>query len=200
MNFGEMKSSVQVTLARHGIWPSETQLGIWVRDAHVAIDSILSWTRTVEETSSEVGTASYAVPSGMHKIVEVTYDDKVLEEIGLRDYLRLVKSVTGNGTPDYWCLWGSQIYLHRPPDAVKTIGIWSVVKPTALSDAADEPAFPQEFHRAVVDYALMVAYADSGLVQESLGYRMLWEKAVQRTASLSGVELQGPSRVEAKGG
>ncbi len=199
MNYGQLKSSVQVTLARQGIRPSDTQLGLWVGDAHTAIDSILEWTRSSTTTASTAGLAYYAVPTGAHKIKTVTYDGDVLEEISHEEYLELVDSASGNGTPTYWTLWGSTVYLHRTPDAVKNIVMWTITVPTALSAAADEPTFPREMHQAIVDYAAMIGYAANGLVQETLGFRMLWEKAVQRTASYSGVAREGPSRVEARG-
>jgi len=199
MTYGQMKSSVQVTLLRHGLRPTDTQLGIWVKDAHVAIDTILKWTRSSSSQNTTIGLAYYNVATGAHNIDTVTYDGDVMDEISLQDYLKYTESSSGNGTPEYWMRWGALVYLYPTPDAGATMVQWVVTAPTALSAASDTPTFPSEFHRAIVDYALMCGYADAGMAQESMSYRMLWEKAVAHTATYASAERKGPARVQARG-
>ena len=199
MTYGQLKSSVQVTLRRHGLRPTDTQLGIWVSDAHIAIDTILKWTRSSSSANTVVGTASYNVATGAHNIDTVTYDGDVLNEISLEDYLKYTESSSANGVPEYWMRWGALVYLYPTPNAIAALVQWTVTAPTALSAASDTPTFPVEFHRAIVDYALMCGYADYGMAQESMSYRLLWEKAVAHTATYASAERKGPARVQARG-
>ena len=108
--------------------------------------------------STVVGQRVYDFPTNFISIKRVEYLGVKLEPVDFRDDDRLSVSnsaTTSTGSPQYYQIWGKQIYLRPLPDAVNTLTIYGYKEPALLTTASTTLSVPSEFHFDLVDYVAM---------------------------------------------
>lgn len=132
-------------------------------------------------TPSVDGQQNYAYPSQCISIKRITYDGVKLKQITFRedDAITLMDAdTTEEGTPRYYYLWDSEIFLRPIPDtSALTIKIYTYSEPQAVS-ATSTLEIPSQFHYDLVDYCVgEMAMKDSNFNTAEY-HRRLWEKHV----------------------
>lgn len=187
--YGEMKRAVGRVLRReYGKTIDEDDLGDWVKVGNSAVNGILRWSRYQYETVSVDGQANYTLYQPCKEIEAVTYDDESatgtapqpLISVTHPEYLRLLAEDSTEGTPSRYSRFGDTIYLWPTPDTSDDdIDVWMLTAPPLLEEDDDVPEYPAEYHRAIVDYALSVAFRDVGMDERSLVYLKTFQAQMQ---------------------
>lgn len=142
----------------------ESQLELWIRAGDSQVNARLRWHRSKFATASAVSQPNYVVWTQPKDIVAVTYDGVPLMEVSHRQYLDYLSQDNSEGTPERYSQWGNEIYLYPTPgESGKPIEVWALDPPPLLSADDDTPSYPPEYHRAIVEWALYLAYTDLGV-------------------------------------
>lgn len=117
--------------------------------------------------STVVGTKEYAFPSNAMKLLRVTYDGEKIYfvTVATLDNWDRNWEAQSNGTPTNYYIrryedeW--KIGLYVPPDDALVLGVTYTRKPDTMGSIADSvtPEIPEEYHMALVYYALAQSYA-----------------------------------------
>lgn len=71
------------------------------------------------------------------------------------------------GIPRSYRVFGSTIQVYPLPTATTTLHLEYKAPPALLASGSDEPAFPEQFHRILVEGALSRAYEDDGQLDQA---------------------------------
>ncbi len=190
MTYAELKSALELSARRRNWDILEGDIALFTLTGFYAVDAALGWTKAEKTVVSAVGTAAYSVDSLIRSLEHVIYYDLsetrniVLDDIPFHDYLRLREDRPSNATPRQWAQYGDQIYLNPAPDtASDTIKMYGTIEATALSLDADEPTFPKEYHRLIVDYAIILAYVEYGELPQSAEFEAMFQRLIDRIAA-----------------
>lgn len=116
------------------------------------------------------GTGSIALPSDVFRVSAVhdTTNKNVLAPLtDLSDYrTHFPDPASALGTPEYYRIRGSSIHVLPWPAAATNLAL-DVYQPPAALTAADEPVFPEQYHRILVAGALSYAYEDDGNLKQA---------------------------------
>jgi hypothetical protein len=147
------------------------QVKLWVRAANVEVDARLRWSKGIMNLVSVADQRNYRLWEAPLEVLEVMYDGAQVSPIDWNEYLRYYTSDNGVGNPVRWTRWADDIYLHpTPEDTGKTIQVYMRQAPPLLNQDTDLPAVPPEFHRAIVDCALAMAFGDIKDGQQAAAY------------------------------
>ena len=83
------------------------------------------------------GTQSYDLPTGYLEMRYVTWQSNpytFLAYMSPSDFFRVYNAGVGSGSPGYYTIVGSKIYLGKQPDAANVLELGFFKRPTALSD------------------------------------------------------------------
>lgn len=105
-------------------------------------------------TSTVASTREYALPSNAASIKRIEYDGKKLFPITFRDDDSLTnqnEATTATGTPEYYSIFDSTVYLRPIPSAVATLTMYANCEPQAVTTTSvlEIPPFT---HGALVDF------------------------------------------------
>jgi len=99
--------------------------------------------REMEEADTSIttvsGTQSYTLPTGyleMRYVVFQTTPYTLLNYMAPPDFFRVYNAGEGSGTPKYYTIVGSKIYLGDQPDSANVLELGMFKKPTALSSSS----------------------------------------------------------------
>jgi hypothetical protein len=129
--------------------------------------------------STVANTVSYSFPSLCIGIKRVLYDGNKLRPIDFREYdaLNLSPSSTApTGSPQYYAVWNSKLYLYPTPDAAETVTVYPYQEPTLLTTQSTSLSTPVRVHMKLVDYVVAAMAEKDGNYQMADRYRALWEK------------------------
>ena len=74
----------------------------------------------------------------------------------------------GETKPQYWVQWGNYILIEPIPNDAYTLNAYLSIYPTdQMSDNADVPEIPYEFHEAIVPYVVMMGKLKAQLYTEA---------------------------------
>lgn len=144
-------------------------------------------------TSTVAGTQAYNYPTRTISIKRVTYDDVKLQPITMREDDSITGSqaaFTTQGTPTYYFVWDSQIYLRPIPDAVETLKIFTFNEPATIA-ISDTLEIPSLFHADIVNYCVAQMAAKDSNINKSTLYFNQWELAVQRAVKFAAQSKRG---------
>ena len=119
-------------------------------------------------TSTVASTREYAFPSNAQSIKRIEYNGKKLFPISFRDDDSLTnqnEATTDTGTPEYYEIFDSTIYLRPIPDSVGTLTMYAHSEPQAVTTTStlEIPSFT---HGALVDFVV------SEMAAKDLNFRM----------------------------
>jgi hypothetical protein len=77
---------------------------------------------------------------------------------------------TVTGTPTLYRVAAKRLYVYPTPTADTVFDLEYPVAVADLSAGADEPAFPEQYHHALVEGALSRAYVDDGAPEQAAGH------------------------------
>jgi len=130
-------------------------------------------------TTTVAGTQSYAFPTNVVSIKRVTYDDKKLKPINMREddaITGLNQGTTAQSSPEYYWFYDYTLYLRNIPDAAETLKLWAYVEPSAITSTSTLEV-PTEFHMKLVNYIVAEMAAKDSNFEAASYYTKKWEKA-----------------------
>lgn len=150
---------------------------IWAAQKQAAVE-----TKCIEGfhsfTTSATGTRAYSFPTNFMSLFRVCYDGKRLERYDFLDddaQTGRDEDTTATGTPEYYAVWGNQIYLRPVPgDASGAITAYGYKMPATVTTAASME-IPAEFEHAIVDYLLAEMNAKNQNIAMSQYYMNRWD-------------------------
>lgn len=102
------------------------------------------------------GTREYSYPTNLISIRRVTYDGEKLQPISLEEDDILTANnaeTTDTGTPLYYSIWDSSIFLRPTPEEALTLKVYGYLKPQPVT-INSTLEIPSLWHEALVDYVL----------------------------------------------
>lgn len=138
-------------------------------------------------TTTVSGTQSYSFPSLCIGIKRIEYDGMKLKPMDMRDDDALTASLsttTETGTPQYYFIWNSKVYLRPVPDAAETLTIYPYQEPTLLTTSSTSLSVPTRVHMKLI-YPVVAAMAEKDdNFKLADRYRALWEDVIKKEKAL----------------
>lgn len=145
------------------IW-SDTVLNRNINSAvsRIQADGNYNWHFCDAENSESTVAAqsAYALPANFARVEEgtVTYDTQVMTPVSYK-YVLSASLLDQSGTPMYYSLRGTNMYLVAVPDAIKTLKYGYRKKLTEMSSDATDSGLPSEFDYPVIKWAAYLSWA-----------------------------------------
>lgn len=147
-------------------------------------------------TSTVAGTQAYAFPSLFINVKRLEYDGVKLQNIEFRqdDQLTLLNSTTTEqGTPQYYFVWNSYVYLRPIPDSAETLKFYGNKEATLLTTASSSLSIPVMYHSRLIDYGVAQLAAKDGNWQMYDRFIASWDKTVIKVRQLKAKLKRGDS-------
>lgn len=118
------------------------------------------WLAATTTLSVVAGTQEYTLPTDLRKALALTRTDKpqVLREVSPWEVLGKHGGDIPSGTPTAFYVHGRSLFLDKVPTESATYSWLYFTAPTTLDNDTDEPAFHEEFHLILADYAVAKAW------------------------------------------
>lgn len=133
-------------------WCNDGQLDI-IRKTHCL-------TRTADPTSVQ-GTNSYPLPADFLFFKEAKYGGRLLSSMSAEQFNVTFPDRELNltqGVSEYFTVRGTNYLLYPYPDTTGTvISLYYVARATTITNIAETPEIPVQFHEAIVKFCLMRA-------------------------------------------
>lgn len=112
------------------------------------------------DTSTDSPSDGFALPNDFIVEKRVTYQDIPLKRTDILDLDALGGSSPTGGSPLYYYVWSSSLWLWPTPTVVGLdyLKMWYVRRPTTLGSSTDQLSVPEYLHEDVVRYCLMRAH------------------------------------------
>lgn len=190
LTFEEFRDDLNFALADKK-QPGNTRLGRWVNKGYFEAAMLIEYDGLKEcaTTPTVVDQQEYQVPSDFLAVISVAMPDydRVLLETSLSAMHRSDPDVTG--IPKFYATRQESVYLWPVPDEVdKTIEMFYIEEPAALSGTSDVTVLPQVYDQAVHWLALRNALLDLGQVERATTF---YQTAVNYVRSIMSQMEQG---------
>lgn len=129
--------------------------------------------------------ASSALSNGVWRVESVldsTNNNRLKPLRGRALLASIDPSEDSAGPPQFYNLFGNKIEVWPTPDTTVSLKVDVLLQGTDLA-AGDSPAFPEQYHRMLVDGALAMAYADDGNAAMA---KMYEDKFVKKLEQMKG--------------
>lgn len=144
-----------------------------------------------EVVSVPAGTGTATLPSDAFRVTAVynATDDYVLEPLdGRSSHFRHFPDPAANlGTPTVYRLRSNVLEVYPWPSVTTTLHVDHFAPPATLG-ATDEPVFPEQYHRILVEGAIARAYEDQGEPDRAVSYQTRFNRMLRDML----VDLLGP--------
>lgn len=138
---------------------------------------------------------------------EYTLDHSILSLIDVENGARRRARRNQDLQPSFTLIRSDVLMVDPIPDADGQIQVWAVLRPLKMDEDTDSPgdadygAIPDEFHDAIVTYAMwkMADYADDASAGSGEYYRVLYEGQDGRSGRLAQIRSQVNRRGTSKG-
>lgn len=152
-----------------------TRVKAWINEAQSRIARTVEVRElfTTSTVATVAGTVSYTLPADFIRINGLTNGTYGLELRPIIDIDALLAEnmgTTNSGSPSYYSLGPSGLYLSPCPDAVYSLTMTYYKNPVALSANGDISTLPVNYHDLMVSYALSKAYRSEDDPQQSQFY------------------------------
>lgn len=163
---------------------TDARLLPWINQAQMDIARKTDCIQATTSWNSVVAQGAYALPAAFLKADRVTYDNVPLLKTTIREidtYNPARDTGTNTGAPEYFYIYGGNLYLEPFPQAAGTNNIdMQYIKSPALLTAvgSDNLEIPDKFYDDVVRYVIMRAreyteqFEVAGRMQQELDSRM----------------------------
>lgn len=146
-------------------------------------------------TSTVASQQAYSYPSNTISIKRVTYEGKKLKPVTFREddaITGLNQSTTSTGTPQFYFIWDSEIYLRPIPSAVGTLKVYSYNQHTTISSTTTLE-IPAIWHMALVDFVVAQMAAKDSNFTAAQYYKANWESTKLAVKRWNRKRLRGDS-------
>lgn len=174
MNYGDLQNEVlghqlSDTKYRPSVkrWLNEAQQYVVLQlDVRTQFDAALYTT--------EADDPALAVPANFARIYEITNTNSrnQLTQITPEQYDSFRE---GAGTPRFFAVIGSSIYLAPTPNGEYPIRLRYYRTPAEMSDTSDEPEIPERYHHLLVRYSLIRAFQRENDYEAAMYWRSEFE-------------------------
>lgn len=190
MNFGELKTEVFRRLEENSVSPvyfSPDDVGDAINEGFEELSDATEWYETNNPVNLAVDTIYYSLSSLNILTPKQAYNNQnnrwmVWTTVDRLDG-RYRRWEAAGGEPD-WIFTRGVWHLGTfpvPQAAGGTLTLYHTAMPTLLSADGDTPGFPQEFHYALVDYALYDLLCQEAEVAKALKF---WERYQAKETAL----------------
>lgn len=197
MNLTELIADVRDRLDEAGdgadlMW-KDTEITRYLNQACRKLATELENLEATETQDVIAGQASYPLPPDFLRLARVTWNAVPLRPT---DFIRLRENesqayptTAQTGTPEYYWMWGGDIYLYPAPAASLPGGlaIWYYRTPSPLVDGDDVPDHPERLHDALPLYALYLGYQKDGESNNSQIALRQWREEIMDERVFIGV-------------
>lgn len=124
------------------------------------------------------GVQTVALPTDVFRVSRVydlTNQYRLRALQGNNGALRKYPQQDETGTPRDYEIFGTSLIVYPIPDAAVTLQVRYWKPPADLASGSDVPAFPSQYHRALVEGALMAAYVDDGNLDQAAAYKARYD-------------------------
>lgn len=156
-------------------------------------------TRNTSAVTVLANTRSIALPTNVTRVTAArnTRDNVKLEQLdGKAQHLLWDPTQAQTGIPVLYRVLGTKFELYPMPSADTIIELEYPLPPALLVSAGDIPVFPSQYHRALVEGALCLAYADDGAVDQTQLHQARFDAILSRMMN----DLLGADRHERAAG
>ena len=136
---------------------------------------------------SGIGTREYSKPTGYISAYRITYDSLKLKKIDFNQFDMAEGTGYGftgsTGSPEYYADYGDENYIALSPIpnvAGKTIAIWYLKEPDAITDASGDLTIPSDFGYYLADYCLFRMYFKDDQVDKANAHIDLWNENLKK--------------------
>jgi hypothetical protein len=151
---------------------------------------------TAQSFTTVAGTSSYSWPADLGRLryLLLPDDQTVLGVLRMRD---LDGSATATGKPSCYALSGSGVVLYPTPDAAYELTWRYYALPSLMTADADVPSIPQDYHEALVFYALQRCYEREDDAEMAAYWSQRWELALRDMRSdVKFPSADGPHQID----
>lgn len=149
-------------------------------------------------TSTVAGTQEYARPANAFGIKRIEYNGTKLTPATMREddaITAMNRTTTAQGTPQFYFVWGTSIYLRPVPDAVGTLTLFTYDKPQEVSVATTLDV-PDDYHHLIGSTYVVAFMAlkdrNPPLYSE---YKALWDQGLKDAIVAEKLSLRADSFV-----
>jgi len=164
MNVGELVTAVQRQFGDDsGVQITRPDIVRWINQAGIDIARKTECVQDHKQADSVSGDGSYSLPTDFIRMRRVTFNDKVIPsttlDIADQDWMSRDIPSGVQGTPQYYYIWNSVLYLYPKPSQSSSgnLDIYYVRTPAAVSADEDIPEIPAKYHEFIVRYCLSKA-------------------------------------------
>lgn len=140
---------------------SDSVLDGFINDAYFQIqkDWGFRWRENYDNTeqSSTAGTGEYSLPSDFVKLDLIRYNGDDLKKTTKKELKIQNSSLTTQGNPYYYYIYGNVYGIYPLPDSTKTIDIDYFKRLPTITTSVDSD-FPIDFDNAIACYAAYLAF------------------------------------------
>lgn len=192
MTFTELQTRATALAAFEG-WADQSpapDYAYFVNQAYREFAASAETTRDNEEIATVSGTAEYTTAKSWLKLFNAVYDTASAKS-PVRPSSEAYEAMLNpswreqsGGTPVRFVRVAmNKIALVPPPNAVKTLRIYGVRQPTAMSSGSDVPdSIPDAYHEAIANraaYLIGKQFAEGDAIARLQDYEMKYQQAVQ---------------------
>lgn len=165
----------QQVVASHPDWP--------FKDQHICAP-VASGARA---TTSALSGGSWKVRA----VFDVTNDNVLVPITGSSTPNRIDPEDTWRGIPRWYRVYANKIEVYPRPTTAIELQVDGQVEVAVLA-CADEPIFPEQYHRMLIEGALADAYADDGNIEQyQLHEKLFQDRLAELEADLLGPQEEG---------
>ncbi len=176
-----------------GVWADASILW-WLNSGIKEIAMRAKPSRDWVYTSTVAGAPNYDLPDGSLEVIEVfcgpsTEAQNKLRRIDFQDFTALPLD-SDTGTPMYYAIDDSNIYLYPSPDAVYTLSYLRHSVPSELTAGTDSMPFESRYDAALGYYVKAKAFEQINDWQASDAMLERYEAEAERVRMQEGIEAQ----------
>jgi hypothetical protein len=180
----QLRAKFYLTAADDGAFWNSTEVSTWLNEAQADFAIRTLSVREAKLITLTAGTALYELPPNTIRILRVTHDKKPLhqENEPRLDRLEPTWETATPSTPKAY-LYGldgaDKVKFYPAPDAaaaVKVLNVSVALIPADLSGDTDISKIPDEYHHALVLYALSRAFLKEGDTRNPEKASIFWQQ------------------------
>lgn len=182
----DLRSRFQLMAADDGTYWSTAEIDTWLNDAQRDFAARTLSVRASSTIALSNATPTYNLPTGTIRILRVTLNNAPLYRENEFRMDRLAPTwMSSTGTPSAY-LYGldgaTTVRFYPTPNGSMTATVYVAKTPSDLANTSDVSTIPQEYHHALVLYALSKAFLKDGDMRNPEKANIWWQQYLEQAA------------------
>lgn len=175
---------------------ADSVIDLFLNEGHDEVISYTDWPflYTTDSDTISAGVNAYATVLNQVDVVVIEEDDRALNPLSRVEYLRLVEEVNTAGEPTHYFFNegnGNSLFLWPPPaSSGDTLRWFGRTRTVFASLDASEPAWADQFHTVLVDWAMHRLWEREEDFDRSAEYRQRFETKLGRMFGFYNRQIQ----------